>query len=274
MKHAKTLSLVVAAAIMLLVLGFRYFSDAKRGNNRVVQKIFSNQNHFFPDAQHISKNSSLKIKDNFKLNPVPGKPFLLVAWFALDEMPGENKRLVLLSKVSADNAQPAGYGLGVMKRGGEVRPVVYWSSGSSRGGWYAYEPIPIKRGVWFMLALLQDNDRYLSLYGSTIYPNTPPKVSFLGTHYVNSLQISSSSSDFIVGSFPGNFVQGRVGDIAILTPLDFRPSQIKSILKDSVKNCDDFLDILKDSGEVQLMIKDGKEDLSSGKLPIISGSMK
>lgn len=224
----------------------------------------------FADSVRINHSGRfLRVAHKPELLPAQKQEYLLLFWVNLKSLPAIGERLVLLSKYSGAPPKISGYALGLDRDSNTTRPVLFWGDGTSSGRWYDFPEVSIVPNEWNLFVLHVHKDRFVGMYSARVSDSGISIVKFLGGHEINLKNpLSLGSAELVFGSPPGRDFRGKLGPLAIINPLSLGIDNIGPALEKYVKSPSDFSMLGSDS-EIQLLIKNGRNDSSKNKHEVI-----
>ena len=196
-QHPVILSLLVAVAFLApLGLAYLYLS----GNSEEVSLKSETASAFQPTYVVRKSGQFIEQGDLPFLSPQPGKDFLLASWIRVRRSDSP-VRMTYLTKFEPNSEAHNGYALAYIREGDKIRPQVYWTDESGKGGWYDFLPLRASARDWVLFATIYYQDKYLGLYGAVFSEiGLEPKLEMLGGYELSEIGAASSAASVRLGS--------------------------------------------------------------------------
>jgi hypothetical protein len=153
-----------------------------------------------PAENNYSTQPTSEVGSNFPavesdafLDPKPSGVFIVAVEVSVDEAPAVGKQAKFLYKYAADTPPYPGWAIGLRTYETSVRPEIYWQSADGQGGWYTFDEVHLKRGLWYVFSLVA-SEKLISLYlqegvgrersGEKVAANAPRQSSEASLHFL------------------------------------------------------------------------------------------
>lgn len=247
--------LFVASFAVPLIIGGRYLSYFSQKSAQSDE-----EDTVFPKRLVLQgHNAYLSIRHNAALNPKVGEDFIISAWYTLEDLPTEDRDVVLFSKVDNEARAKPGFSLSLTRRGSVIRPVVYWKDKEGAGGVYEFSDIRILPRVWTNFVLSLKDGTLLGLNSVMQTDDRRSRRVLLGGFRFATPVYASADSSLIFGEKGGD-LHGTIGPIGVFSAphllADFNRT-FRKMSKDPLALTDIF-----DAQDVLLFSVDGTVDTS------------
>ena len=275
-KVRKTLALIAVSVSCFLVAAFvitRFFySDAQEfAESDNSDSAKNSREKIFPDSIQIGREGRyLEVQNSPGLLPEHKKDYLLFFWFNLKSLPAVGERLVLLSKYNGAPPKIKGFAVGISRDSSAIRPVLFWGDGTTAGRWHDFPEIPLISNEWNLLAIHVHKDRFVGMYSARIVAGKASPVKFLGGHEIvleDPLNLGDAS--ILFGSPEGRDFRGKIGPLAIISPLSIDFEELDKALEAYVESPLDFSKLGAKS-DYQLKIREGRKDSSKSENKVVT----
>lgn len=262
------LTLLFAASFSIpLFIGAHFFSAHPKS-----QQQSDESDPIFPNRLQLHGQSAfISVASDSILNPQPDSEYLISTWFKLGQLPSDEEEVTLFSKIDQSNRLKPGYMLSLVKRGGSIRPVLYWKNEEGKGGTYEFSTFRLLPRVWNSFVLTFKEGSLLGLHRIEQEEGKKPVRELLGGFRLTTSVIPTTTAPLIIGSEAGKQFKGSVGPLAIVSGPhvlnDFNDT-LKAMSRDPQRISDLF-----NSKDVVFFTTDGTTDISEYHRTITKSAM-
>ena len=167
--------------------------------------------------QSIFSKRGYEIPNSANLNPEENQNFYLSIWFNPRELPREEMRFPIISKINSERRAQPGYAIALHRFSDEIRPEVYWRNDDGRGRWFTFAPFVVSPQGWHLLVLSFRENRYLGLHGVTVASDGTGSIQLLGGYEFEApILLGASSEPLRVGTFSTDGFVGDIGPVGVI----------------------------------------------------------
>ena len=244
-----------------------------------------------PDADGPSQGSApfRTIATDRRLDPEPGKVFVVSFLFRVENLPRQGKRQKIIYKYDNEHKPFAGWAIALRRLDSSTRPEVYWQSAAGDGGWFSFDHFNLKKRTWYAATFTARPGDYMNLYIRE-FPTMPDgspdrtaaeesdepsfgltpigEVVFSGGYSLTGIEtpVTASPLQFAARQSRGGEMRLELAELAIGAHEDFptKPERVRPVLQG------EFADLLRLLPETSLAlhIDPSGEDKSPAARPI------